>query len=272
MKIILSRKGFDSQLGKQPSPILPDGTLLSMPIPSNDYLTYSSITWDGCSYLDIIKELKPRTYLNENSHCHLDPDLRAGTIERAEGWMPAFGQTGSSLTELRENGVKEGDVFLFFGWFKHTEYHKGKLRYISKAPDIHVIYGYMQIGNIVKSPTQIPEWLKYHPHSNIDNYMDAWGKRMNAIYLPTHHLSFAPTMPGCGTFTFDKRLVLTKEGYCRSRWEFPASMQGIKISHNPHGWKSDYFQSAARGQEFVMDGTPAVMDWVSNIFNILNGK
>jgi len=33
MKVILSRKGFDSSYGGCPSPILPDGTLLSLPIP-----------------------------------------------------------------------------------------------------------------------------------------------------------------------------------------------------------------------------------------------
>lgn len=268
MKIILSRKGFDSQFGKQASPILPDGTLLSLPIPSNDFMTYSSIKWGGRFYYDIIKELKPRTYLNENSQCHLDPDLRASIFKREKGWMPAFGQTGSSLTELRENGVKEGDLFLFFGWFKQTEYHKGKLHYVHNAPDLHVIFGYMQIGSIVESPTHIPEWLKYHPHSNIEKYMVAWSKGMNAIYLPTHHLSTVPELPGSGTFSFDKRLVLTKEGYSRSRWEFPETMRGVEISHNPHGWKADYFQSAARGQEFIMNGTPAVMDWVRYLFNI----
>ena len=34
MKVILSRKGFDSSYGGTASPILPDGTLLSLPIPS----------------------------------------------------------------------------------------------------------------------------------------------------------------------------------------------------------------------------------------------
>ena len=82
MKIILSRKGFDSQYGRQASPILPDGTLLSLPIPSEDELTYDAILWAGLSYLDIIRRLKPRSYLNENSHCHLDPDLRAISIKR----------------------------------------------------------------------------------------------------------------------------------------------------------------------------------------------
>ena len=62
--------------------------------------------------------------------------------------------------------------------------------------------------------------------------------------------------------------VLTKEGYSRSRWEFPDEMRGVEISHNPHGWKADYFQSASRGQEFIIDVTPAVMDWVKYLFDI----
>ena len=81
-----------------------------------------------------------------------------------------------------------------------------------------------------------------------------------------NHLSFAPELSGSGTFDFKKNLVLTKEGYSRSRWDFPEAMRGIPISHNPYGWKSDYFQSAAIGQEFVMDGTPAVMDWIKKLF------
>ena len=231
MRIILSRKGFDSQYGRQASPILPDGTLLSFP---------------GQSYLDIIRCLKPRTFLNENSKCHLDPDLRAITIHRESGWMPAYGQTGSSLSELRTNGVTKGDLFLFFGWFKHTEYYKGSLRYIPRTPNLHVIYGYMQIGNIIESIEQIPKWLNYHPHANQKNYKEAWEKGQNAIYLPSDHLTFAPDLPGSGTFNFDKNLVLTKEGYSRSRWEFPAAI----------------------GQEFVMDGTKAVMDWVKDLFDV----
>ncbi|HEC37763.1 hypothetical protein LCGC14_0459890 [marine sediment metagenome] len=48
MKIILSRKGFDSQFGGEGSPILPDGTLLSFSIPSMKYT--SKILYDGNDY------------------------------------------------------------------------------------------------------------------------------------------------------------------------------------------------------------------------------
>ena len=46
MKVILSRKGFDSQYGGMPSPILPDGTMLSLPIPSkDDNIKYSDLNY-----------------------------------------------------------------------------------------------------------------------------------------------------------------------------------------------------------------------------------
>jgi hypothetical protein len=43
-------------------------------------------------------------------------------------------------------------------------------------------------------------------------------------------------------------------------------MKGVPISHNPNGWKPNYFQSSARGQEFVIEGFPCVMEWVKNLF------
>lgn len=59
MKIILSRKGFDSSYGGYPSPILPDGSLLSIPIPSMRFVkkkTDGENKWqyfDGSPYLPI---------------------------------------------------------------------------------------------------------------------------------------------------------------------------------------------------------------------------
>ena len=75
MKIILSRKGFDSSNGGCPSPILPDGTLLSMPIPSNDRDTYEDLFCRGVNYAELLRQLRPGKLF---SHCHVDPDLRPG--------------------------------------------------------------------------------------------------------------------------------------------------------------------------------------------------
>ena len=73
MKIILSRKGFDSSNGGCPSPIMPDGTLLSMPIPSYDAASYDDLWYNGEKYSDIMKQLKPKANFE---NCHVDPDIR----------------------------------------------------------------------------------------------------------------------------------------------------------------------------------------------------
>ena len=53
MKIILSRKGFDSANGGIVSPIFEDGTMVSFPIPSDDEDTYDSLYYNGICCKDI---------------------------------------------------------------------------------------------------------------------------------------------------------------------------------------------------------------------------
>ncbi len=264
MKIILSRKGFDSKNGGQANPILPDGTLLSLPIPSSDGVKYSEIHWGGLSYLDIIKQLNRSSFTSE--HCHLDPDLRVECKKRPSGWRQAFGQDKSALSELRNQGVGRGDIFLFFGWFRQTVEKNGELMYMRGAKNIHVIYGYLQVGSVIEKEEDIPDWLSNHPHANHERYADVWSKGQNAIFLPSQNLSIRPELPGAGTFMYHPKLVLTKEGCTRSKWQFPKAMEGTIIGHNPDGWKKDYFQSANIGQEFVMDASEPVLDWVKGIF------
>lgn len=56
MKIILSRKGFDSGYAGYPSPILPNGELISLPIPdfSKDIRYEDLIVSDNIRYSDIM--------------------------------------------------------------------------------------------------------------------------------------------------------------------------------------------------------------------------
>ena len=61
MKVILSRKGFDSCAGGSASPIIDGKTLLSLPIPDK-YMTendkqkirYSDLKYNGINYRDLI--------------------------------------------------------------------------------------------------------------------------------------------------------------------------------------------------------------------------
>ena len=68
MKVILSRKGFDSAFGGYPSPILPSGEMVSLPIPFNDAIRYSDLSISGSTYYDLMADLKPRIKSNGEWH------------------------------------------------------------------------------------------------------------------------------------------------------------------------------------------------------------
>ena len=131
MKIILSRKGFDSANGGIVSPIMEDGTLISFPIPSDDKDNFEDLIYGGQPYTKILQDLKykePPKYHN----CHLDPDLIIDRRKnKIDGWCPIFGQVNSSAVYLLENvKVEEGDLFLFFGNYHKVRCVDGKYQYI----------------------------------------------------------------------------------------------------------------------------------------------
>lgn len=262
MKVILSRKGFDSNHGGQPSPILPDGTLLSFPIPSKeDNIKYTELFYKGISYFELITQLKNKTNIKLKYTCHLDPDIRKDNLKRSPNWKPLFGQQGGALSHLFSQGVSVGDMFLFFGWFRQTELIDGTLKYIKNAPDLNVIFGYLQIGNIYNDNSLLPKEYLYHPHSNQKKY-----KKNNCIFESSETLEFIPGYPGAGALKFNKKLVLTKEGFTRSKWQLPDFFKNIEISHhNKSSWINGYFKSCSIGQEFVFDANDQILDWVKNI-------
>lgn len=266
MKIILSRKGFDSSSGGHASPIMPDGTLLSLPIPSAEdddvHNTYGSLAWNGLSFHEIIQSLCPRTKIFSGQHCHLDPDIRENVRPRPQGWQPAFGQMDAALSLLRNENVTVGDLFLFFGWFRQTEWANGKLQFAKNAPDLHIIYGYLQVGCVIEQESDIPVALVEHPHTE---YHEAWKKGHNTIFMPSERLSFNDSLPGYGVLDYRKDRVLTKDGMSRRCWNMPDFFKEVSISYNRDPWKDGYFQSAGRGQEFVMEATPQILDWAKKI-------
>ena len=74
MKIILSRKGFDSANGGIVSPIMEDGTLISFPIPADedDKGKFEDLIFCGESYAKILKDLNYKEN-PKRPNCHLDP-------------------------------------------------------------------------------------------------------------------------------------------------------------------------------------------------------
>jgi len=187
MKIILSRKGFDSTYGGFPSPIFEDGRMISLPIPisheKEKLFTYDVLSPQGVNLGDLLNELGkvpkvPKIEKKDPIYVHFDPDLYDDSLPksnkfkaRMDGWKGLFGtdQAAAGILCNKETGVKPGDIFLFFGWFNHIITKDGKRVYDTKSSGFHQIWGWLQIGQIIhldnkEERAKIPEWARYHPH------------------------------------------------------------------------------------------------------------
>ena len=220
MRVILSRKGFDGINGGMPSPIMPNGDMISMPIPSDgDRDRYSALTYKGKTYLKILRELKPSF---PHCRCHLDPDLDVKRrIVRIRKWKPAFGQIGSSAAHLlKTNNIGSGDIILFFGNFHHVEEIAGRYRYVRHSGDfycdndVQVIWGYLQVGEVIVDPRRILHEYPWHPHACKSRLKEL----SNVLIIPKKHLSFAPKQSGWGVLPYSKERVLTKKGAGKATW------------------------------------------------------
>lgn len=277
MRIVLSRKGFDSGNGGIPSPIMPDGTLLSFPIPSeNGNTTYHDIIYRGKSYYEIMRELSPATAKKlENSKCHVDPDLLYRYKKEVADWKPAFGQSKESQIHLENHEISVGDMFLFYGWFRQTGYDSsGKLHFVSPkndyTPDRHIIFGYMEIGEVIKEQVIIDSEYKWHPHA-LKNEPN------NVLYVPKEKCSLGDNKKGYELLKYTPIRQLTKEGYKRSEWNLPPCLYNAEITFHEkdksdsYGWKNnyEYFQSARIGQEFIIlqDVKGELKSWLLDVIS-----
>jgi hypothetical protein len=277
MKVIFSRKGFDSKYGGGCSPILPDGKLLSIPIPSiseENGIPYTSISTQNGSYYDIMSQL--RLHIPENGLCHFDPDLIPSAYPRKKGWRGIFGQSFSASSHLKNNEVEIGDIFLFYGSFKKTAYNSsGSLVFIDNQI-LHVIFGYLIIGDIIelgketmmhfKSKNSSLKWAFYHPHLINDKY----GER-NVVYFAKDNIG---DKNGYGAFYFNKDLVLSSPNKSRSIWRLPNFFHyqnGIKISrHSDINRFADLkthceLKTVNIGQEFVVSGSSSAYAWATDL-------
>jgi hypothetical protein len=219
---------------------------------------------------------------------HLDPDLDRGARPRNPGWRPAFGQTGAAQTHLAQHGIGTGDLFLFFGWFREAELTAGGTwRFKRKAPDLHVLFGWLQVGEVLRVADQGHRygrhypWLRDHPHLN-----GTWADP-NTVYVAAEtmnvfgHQHFS-SLSGGGTFpaVSESRTLTAPQQPRRSSWRlpswfYPADGELTFSYHDrPERWSrgpdgATHLQSVARGQEFVLttDRDADVSNWLSEIFS-----
>lgn len=277
-RLVLSRKGFDSASGGMASPILEDGRMLALPIPSlGDPHRMRDLGIDELGPL--FRDLK-RDRLSLSTRVHIDPDLDVAARSRAQGWRPSLGQRGAAQTHLAECGVGAGDVFLFFGWFRRVENCNGRWRWVRDAPDLHVLFGWLEVAEVLsigrdwRATIAARPWLADHPHVLVPRRRNTLN---NTIYLARAESQLVPGQPGGGRFSsFHADLQLSAEGGPRSVWSLPGWFMPVKgrsalSYHASERWTRDgercRLRSVARGQEFVLDlnGRPQAVEWVRNL-------
>jgi len=243
-KIILSRKGFDSASGGCASPIFPSGRFYSLPIAyapgaQKRYCDIGSgVGIDGTQMGEIVEQLTSGK-VRRDAWAHFDPDLDREAVPRMDGWRGSFGQVETAQVHLANQGVDVGDVFLFHGWFSAVQRDvTGRWRFMPGAPDVNMIFGWLQVGEVIDlertQPSEVIKrypWLRDHPHL----YFPADVRlrpSAHAIYVGTERLDLpgigARMLHGAGVFrTYDSRHVLTASGAGgRSVWRLPRWFKG----------------------------------------------
>jgi hypothetical protein len=279
-RIVLSRKGFDStaRYGAKPSPIFGGKRLLSLPIPEDKKKTirYSDLRDPSGNFHDLgeIVEQLTNGKFDGNCFAHLDPDLRRESLNaRLPGWRPIFGQVDQAQTHLHNQGVCNGDLFLFYGLYRNVTVGSGKIEYIPGQHQKHIVWGWMTVGDVLKvhSDTDDPEWARYHPH-----FTDQRASN-NTVYVAAE--STFETLPGAGAFdVYSAELCLTDQSqenvslWKLPRWCAPRNGQ-YPLTYHPgeKSWiiRNDcvLLRTKSPAQEFVLhtDRYPEGVEWAKQL-------
>jgi hypothetical protein len=276
MRLILSRKGFDSTSGGCPSPIFRDGSMIALPIPDRSSpVRYEDLAWRGRNLGDVVEALT-RGKQRRSFGAHLDPDLRPALRQRPPGWTPLLGQRGAAQIHLRNQGVGAGDLFLFWGVFRPVN---DELQWT--GPPVHVLWGWLQVGDVVPVDAirglRGWSWAAEHPHFAFPE------NPANTLYVAAPALTIpgAASKGAAGSGSFDRfdaaRQLSAAPGARRAgTWKLPACFlpdgrRALTYHSSPSRWRraKDHvlLDVVSRGQEFVLDTAeyPDVLEWFASL-------
>ena len=298
MRFILSRKGYDSQFGGNPSPVfkttgqLLDGFMYSIPVPERDSKGNSYI------YQELHAPKTPKGFPVNTRFFHLDPDIRPELHQNLpDKWKPIFGQSEAAASHLKLY-IQKGDIFLFFGLFQDAIWNPNRKQWLfGKSRPYHAIWGYMQIDEIIENiGGSIQKIYSWHPHCQENYHSDP---KRNTLYIgKKKNLTIGGKdlhVKGYGTFKYsDKlrltlpdnelKLTLTKASDSGlTHWKLnclpwlDASRKEAHMSyHNKDSFQLEsqpkFFKAASRGQEFVTDDFEngsklweKILDWFKDL-------
>ena len=246
MKLILSRKGFDTSSGGRPSIIDEDDNLISIPIPdyldevrytelhNGDFVKRIEQVYDNA--FGDVKPMPDRQFLGQMnlSYCHPDPNIT--NYFGNEDFLGSLGLNTRPWGLDKNEIVEKDDIFLFFGCFKKLK--EDKVHY--------AIWGYLQVDEVLSINELNDEetayyWRRTHnPHLNKAKY----GNESNTLYVAKEN--------GCGTFKFSRNVELldeNKKGYAIE------ALKGLGLED-----KNRKPSILMRGQDFVIKDLKAV-EW-----------
>lgn len=284
--IILSRKGWDTKAGGKPSPIFPDGTLGMIPIPDTESgIRYEDLQFANGTGMNVVVERLTGKRVVGSREVHLDPDIRVGMVKGRKSFIPAFGQCGAAQSHLENEGVQGsspemyGDLFLFFGLYREVDQ---QLAYKRGKPNVHVIFGWLQVGKVITVRNEVPGKLSSHPHARrseiVRNELASRKVDNNTIYVGRDELSFESALPGAGVFhkpfhisSDDPRQISMRDQRKCSLWSLPAFFRSLSNMGEQCECRGDVWHPQRRGpgQEFVLNTSgreKQVGAWLLNLF------
>lgn len=292
MKLILSRKGFDSGSGGCFSPYDHEtGKYIWFPIPEkvtnysnsvrytdvlvkNDYISnikgsnlseiYSSLKG---SYRVKLRKKEFVGINDDDVFAHFDPML--GTppwIEENPNLKigRGYGQYNSA-PHLEKHNVNEGSIFLFFGGFQSTK---------SKKISGHYIYGWLKVKKRIETYKECKELIKeynlhHHPHITEAAFNR---NQKNYIFVPDEWLFEDLQIPGCGYFTSlnDDLLLSNNKEANIATWKLPSFFYHNLTQVHQKTWEKtqeDFCTvKTGIGQEFVTNLSKNGEDWLRELF------
>jgi hypothetical protein len=240
LRLVLSRKGFDSAAGGVPSPIV-GGRPVSMPIPA----TRNSVTtYDDLGLGDLVERVT-KGRIDRTHLCHHDPMFVDGQC--------FFGQCDAAQSHLINQGVGVGDAFLFFGLFANE----------NSGERHHRFYGYMRVAEIhrvdrIGAAVRSELERLRHPH----------------IFGIRSHNNTVYRGEGATAARAHEALRLTRADGPLSRWTVPPWLGRLGLSYHskPTRWIGETeLEAVARGQEFVSNigDDPAANAWVEDVIELI---
>lgn len=159
---------------------------------------------------------------------------------------------------------------------------KGANPYKYAGKDLHMIFGWLQVGQILRvGKDEVPAELRHHPHVVrsfiVRNELGARSEDNNTLYLARERLTFAPEIPGAGVFgrfdvtDFDDPRRWTHGTDTCSRWRLPSFFARLSnMGEQPAPMNGSWYpQRRGPGQEFVLDATKCAAesaDWLDRVF------